>query len=376
MTQTRYYHGRGAQSHSASSLPMVDTKAMRSAEDYRAGSALAAAVDTALTLGMPLLLTGEPGSGKSGLAYSLAWELGIEDMLHFPVKSDTESRDLFYRFDTVGRFHAAQSNKSDTDDVDPANFLRFAALGRAILLAKGSDALKSLRLPAQVFQRSGGPRRSVVLIDEIDKAPRDVPNDILVEIEMMQFDIPELSAGDRELVRIGLDGADHRHRPIVVFTSNSEKALPDPFLRRCVFHHLDFPPFKDELEKSRGSRGDEISVETIVSTRLGKRYNPDGQGDDPILGQVEMAISLFRYLRLPEAGLERRPSLAELLDWLNRLMPMAVARAQWHTLVTIAEADDARESALARTVADLLLKTPADQQRVAELLSAWRQWRG
>jgi MoxR-like ATPase len=375
MTQTRYYQGCGTQTYSGNSLPKVNPQALRTPEDYRAGSELAAAVDTALTLGMPLLLTGEPGSGKSGLAYSLAWELGLDDMLHFPVKSDTESRDLFYRFDTVGRFHAAQSRNSDADEVDPAQFLRFEALGQAILLAKEADALKSLGLPARVFARPGGPRRSVVLIDEIDKAPRDVPNDILVEIEMMQFDIPELSAGDRELVRVGLQGGDNHYRPIVVFTSNSEKALPDPFLRRCVFHHLGFPKFRDELSEQGRDPYDGVTVETIVIARLAKRYNPDARGDDPVLAQVETAISLFRYLRLPEAGLDRRPALAELLDWLNCLMPPAVERSEWHTLAAITRADGASQADLERTVANLLLKNPPDQRRVADLMSAWRQWR-
>lgn len=147
----------------------------------------------------------------------------------------------------------------------------------------------------------------MVLIDEIDKAPRDVPNDILVEIENMQFDIPELGGAGRPSVRVAVDESENRYRPIVVFSSNSEKALPDPFMRRCVYDLLKFPPFADE---ARGAGGelpeDRVTVASIVYARLGTRYH----GKDETSRRVTDAIGFFRFLRQQEAGLDRLPTLA------------------------------------------------------------------
>jgi MoxR-like ATPase len=180
------------------------------------------AVNVALLLGQPLLLTGEPGCGKTQLASHLAWSLGLGDLLKFETKSDSTAESLFYRYDSLRRFEAS----SRGDGGDPARFLTWTALGRAILATLEPDD----RLRFRATGDDGAqPRRSVVLIDEIDKAPRDFPNDVLNELEHLYFRIPEL--GD-VLVR-----ADDRYRPIVVITSNSERDLPEPFLRRCVFHH-------------------------------------------------------------------------------------------------------------------------------------------
>jgi len=150
MSEPPFYTGRAESPRTGVTLPTVDLKALRAPDFYRALPQTAAAVDVALTLGMPLLLTGEPGSGKSGLADSIAWELGLGNVLRFAVKSDTESRDLFYRFDTVGRFHAAQTPTpgSGADDdlgtAHPGRFITFEALGRAILLAKTKEAVREL----------------------------------------------------------------------------------------------------------------------------------------------------------------------------------------------------------------------------------------
>jgi MoxR-like ATPase len=343
--------------------------ALRLPQDYRASPDLAAAVNVALTLGMPLLLTGEPGSGKSGLADSLAWELATHDEqdpkpLRFVVKSDTQARDLFYRFDTVGRFHASQTPDAISD---PRQFINFEALGKAILHAKSPDyAYKALGLPLNAVNHPGKPKRSVVLIDEIDKAPRDVPNDILVELERLEFEIPELrtvgkladenSRGHAQ-DKIGLEPHENRYRPIVIITSNSEKALPDPFLRRCVYHHLEFPPFR----QAEGEQREEIvTVEDIVASRLGSRYANGGQ----LL--VEQGISLFRHLREESGRLERRPTLAELLDWLNYLLPGAGEGRPAKSLIALGE------ERLSNSLKNLLLKRPADQARTAEL---WLEWR-
>ena len=369
MPLSSFYQGRGRpEPKMADALPTVNPQALRRPDDYRATPRLAAAVDVALTLGMPLLLTGEPGSGKSGLADSLAWELGLGEVLRFPVKSDTESRDLFYRFDTVGRFHAAQTAKDDAA-TDPARFITFEALGRAILEALSPEERRPLGLPEHALDPHGAARRSVVLIDEIDKAPRDVPNDILVEIEQMQFDIPELIRDEGRPVRIALAERHNRYRPIVVFTSNSEKALPDPFLRRCVYHNLSFPPFRAELPGNDLVAADQVTVESIVAARLGARF----QGQDEISERVRAALGLFRYLRSEASGLERRPPLAELLDWLDHLMPQWCPPSQWTALAALSRGDDPdAQLRLETAVATLLLKKQPDQARAAQLLADWR----
>lgn len=369
MTES-YYHGQGGEPREGllQRLPEIDDRLLTHPRDYLAAPALAAAVDVALTLGMPLLLTGEPGSGKSVLADSLAWELGIaieEGPLRFVVKSDTQARDLFYRFDTVGRFHAAQTPGSE---IAAQQFIKFEALGLALLHAKAeSYALDELKLPARALNHPGQPRRSVILIDEIDKAPRDVPNDILDEIARMTFSIPELSTAlDIEPVVKLENEAEKRNRPIVIFTSNSEKALPEPFVRRCVYHHVQFPPFERTSEDDKTRQGmseAELAldrrthtVQEIVARRLGDRY----KHLDPAV--IDQALALFRFLREQARGMERRPTLAELLDWLNFLIRRLPATQ--HSLMD-------QPQQLRDSVAHLLLKKPGDQQRVKELLAEW-----
>ncbi|MCB1824653.1 MAG: AAA family ATPase [Candidatus Competibacteraceae bacterium] len=373
MTLQRIYTGRGGRAPAKlKDLPSINPEALRAPEGYLAPPDLAAAVDVALTLGMPLLLTGEPGSGKSALADSVAHELGLGQALRFVVKSDTEARDLFYRFDTVGRFHAAQTPGADAH---PGRYISFAALGKAILHAKPPSFVEELGVPARAVDHPGERTRSVVLIDEIDKAPRDVPNDILVEIETMRFDIPELSGGGRA-VRIGLDDArnENQYRPIVIFTSNREKALPEPFLRRCAFYHLEFPPFK-------AAEGDPeaVTVTGIVGARLGGRYERDRSRDAE--RRKNLAIDFFRFLRADRRGLERRPTLAELLDWLDFLMPQAVAPDQWEELAALEKPGSEAERWLLTSIETLLLKKPTDQRRddrrgAAVLLDEWRRERG
>ena len=370
MSDTPFYTGCGVRDPGAADqLPTVHPEDLRDPRGYRATPELAAAVDVALTLGMPLLLTGEPGSGKSGLADSLAWELGLGEVIRFPVKSDTESRDLFYRFDTVGRFHAAQTLEADDPGADAVRFLSFEALGRAILLAKSEQAGLSLGLSKEILRHPGDPHRSVVLIDEIDKAPRDVPNDILVEIENMQFDIPELSGGHGERVQVRLDERDNRYRPIVIFTSNSEKALPDPFLRRCVFHHLAFPPFKKDLPSDAAIADNEVTVESIIYARLGARF----QGHEPVSRRVGEALGFFHFLRDGQRGLERRPTLAELLDWLDYLMPQRRPVSEWTALAAMADDGGPGRDRLRAGITSLLLKKPGDQAKVDKLLAEWRR---
>ncbi len=293
---------------------------------YLPDEGLVDAVNVALILRQPLLLTGEPGTGKSQLAASVAYQLGLDSPLSFETKSTTIARDLFYGFDNIGRFRAAQTPGASTD---PRLFLTFNALGLAIVRASSPEAVGEV-LPPDF--RHDGRRRSVVLIDEIDKAPRDFPNDILNEIERLDFRIPEL--GDAQV------RADPDYRPVVIMTSNSEKVLPDAFLRRCIFYSIPFP--------------DDERLERIILARLPERLVSGG----PLLRD---AISFFVHLRKDELGLRKRPGTAELLNWLAAMLDF--------------ECDPDRPlspqaGAASRTLATLA-KMGEDQERVRE---AFRRW--
>ncbi|PWQ94774.1 AAA family ATPase [Leucothrix arctica] len=340
----RFYNGQGKRNSEPLILPTINHDIQTTPEGYLATADLAAAVDTALTLGMPLLLTGEPGSGKSALAKSIAWEvLGEnEKPLEFTVKSDTRATDLFYRFDTVGRFHAANAPDGE---VSAKNFLHFNAMGRAILQAKPfkytQDLLQSEQRAQQVH--TGEQKRSVVLIDEIDKAPRDVPNDMLVELERLCFDIHELQT------LVELEGDECNHQPIIIITSNSEKALPEAFLRRCVYHHLEFPAFDAE-------EGNTVTVRDIVDRRLGNRFTWEE-------GLLKDAISWFKFLRQVR-GIEKKPSMAEFLSWLEYLQAT-------NPHATELNPDSVQ---LQQSISHVLLKKSQDQDQAQckQWLSQWK----
>jgi MoxR-like ATPase len=252
------------------------------------------AINVALVLGMPLLVTGEPGTGKTDLGRAVASEIGAGDALKFETKSTSQAKDLFYTFDVIGRFGAREVEGSSRD---PRDYVAYHALGRAILDAFPKDRVEHLLSPADAAGHSG-PKRSVVIIDEIDKAPRDFPNDLLNEIDRMAFRVPEL----QNAATPGIDGGagvPQNLRPIVVITSNSEKGLPDPFLRRCVYVDIAFPD-AEQLQK-------------IVSARL--------EGLTGTCPLVTDALALFSELRKPmgRASLNKRPATAELLNWVQML---------------------------------------------------------
>lgn len=268
------------------------------ARGYRPDPGLVDAVNVALMLNKPLLVTGEPGTGKTQLASSIAWQLWRQGALSsdgvekFEAKSTSVARDLFYTFDSLQRFHAAHSGGS-TDNRD---YLTFNALGRAILNALPDDAVRRV-VPASWQHR--GPLRSVVLIDEIDKAPRDFPNDLLNEIDQMFFRIAELSqcrVPERDSLRKEL-------RPIVVITSNSEKTLPDPFLRRCVYYNIPFP-----------------KAEALADILLARLPSLE-RATTPL---ARDALDFFHVLRT-SPRIKRRVSPAELIQWLT-FMLLAGAR--------------------------------------------------
>lgn len=291
-------------------------------ESYQPPVGLPEAADIAMLLGVPLLLTGEPGAGKTRAAYWLNAQLGlgIEQLLRFDVKSTSSGTDLLYQFDEVARFRDA----SDGRERPLVEYLRLNALGAGIVLAAGGNSVlistSSARrldgeqavIEAQLLDRAFGARwRSrgraeasllladgsiadtpgetrVVLIDELDKSPRDTPNDLLVEVEEMEFSIPELG------IKVKAEGA---ARPVVIITSNSEKSLPEPFLRRCAFFDIAEPGEK-ELRK-------------IIDASL-EQLSGGGQ-------LVDDALHLYRVFR-SDTHIRRKPGTAELLAWLDTLV--------------------------------------------------------
>ena len=231
---------------------------------YVASSELMGAVNIAVTLQKPLLIKGEPGTGKTMLAQAVADALG-KRLLIWNVKSTTKAQDGLYVYDVVQRLYDSQFGAHGVDDI--ARYIKLGKLGEA-------------------FQSE---EQVVLLIDEIDKADLEFPNDLLWELDQMEFYIPET----RETVRA-------RRRPIVIITSNAEKELPDAFLRRCVFHYIEFP--------------DQEQMERIVRVHFG----------DLEKRLVQQALAAFYWVR-ELRDIEKKPSTSELVDWLRALVAGGVA---------------------------------------------------
>jgi MoxR-like ATPase len=245
----------------------------------------------------------------------------------FDTKSTSLSRDLFYTFDNVRRFQAAHK---PNEDIDPRLFIQFNALGLAILRTLNPVEMAKYMPPGAAIHQQA--QRSIVLIDEIDKAPRDFPNDILNEIEKLYFRIPELGT---EPIRASQD-----IRPIVVITSNSEKSLPDAFLRRCIFYHIPFPG--------------ETRLEEIVLSRISGLT----AGSNTALTGI---LDFFERLRQPLADLRKKPGTAELLNWVAVMIGVGIDPLK--PLKSQAEKAVRTLSALA--------KHPEDQARVLSLFKTW-----
>jgi MoxR-like ATPase len=238
-------------------------------EPYLPGAELARVVNLAVALGRPLLLQGEPGCGKTQLAHSVAYAFGFPLEVAY-VKSTSRAQDLLYTYDAVARLYDSQlgvkeaaGNKGKARARSAANYVVLAPLGRAIARASHS-------------------RRSVVLIDEIDKADLDFPNDLLWELDRMEFAVPEAP-------KLGQNAGGLR--PIVIITHNEEKPLPPAFLRRCVYHYVEFPETREQLER-------------ILKAHQIK--------DDALMKKSIEVIGRLRAM-----DLSKKPGLTELIDWVS-----------------------------------------------------------
>lgn len=231
----------------------------RGSSDYIASDELMNGVNIAIALQKPLLIKGEPGTGKTMLAQSIADSLGM-DLLIWNIKSTTKAQEGLYVYDTVQRLYDSQFGDNDVSDIK--RYIKLGKLGEAFVADK----------------------TVVLLIDEIDKADLEFPNDLLWELDQMSFYIPET----KETITA-------KNRPIVIITSNAEKELPDAFLRRCIFHYIAFP--------------DPESMTRIVSV-----HHPNLEKH-----LLEQALDTFYMLRnIP--NIQKKPSTSELIDWLQALV--------------------------------------------------------
>jgi len=231
----------------------------KGSSDYVVSDELMRAVNVAIALQKPLLIKGEPGTGKTMLAESISKALG-KKLIIWSIKSTTKAQEGLYVYDTVQRLYDSQFGEGNVADIK--QYIKLGKLGEAFT----SD------------------EQAVLLIDEIDKADLEFPNDLLWELDKMEFYIHET----KETIRA-------KHRPIVIITSNAEKELPDAFLRRCIFHYIEFPDAEKMAEIVKVHFGD---IEKKLLTQ---------------------AMETFYWIR-DMKEIQKKPSTSELLDWLQALM--------------------------------------------------------
>lgn len=240
---------------------------------YKPSKGLEDAIEVALLLGQPLLVTGEPGTGKTELARYIADHYGLDKPLIFNAQTSSVANDLFYKYDALAHFQYSHNQSAAALSLAEVEhkFIRYQALGEAIR-AKN---------------------RRVVLIDEVDKAPRDLPNDVLAAIEKLEFRVPEV---DKTY------SAQSENRPIIVLTSNSEKNLPDAFLRRVVYYHIPFPKAAELLD--------------ILHSKLGSDAENQMPGYDKTA--LDPLVAHFEEIR-ESKQLRKNPATAELIQWVSLL---------------------------------------------------------
>ena len=231
----------------------------KGSDDYVVTKELMNAVNVSIALQKPLLIKGEPGTGKTMLAESISKALDM-DLIIWGIKSTTKAQEGLYVYDTVQRLYDSQFGEGNVSDIK--QYIKLGKLGEAFT----SD------------------KQVVLLIDEIDKADLEFPNDLLWELDKMEFYINET----KETIKT-------KHRPIVIITSNAEKELPDAFLRRCIFHYIEFP----DAEK----------MEEIINVHFG---NIDQK-------LCQKALEAFYEIRKMDE-IQKKPSTSELLDWIQALM--------------------------------------------------------
>ena len=228
-------------------------------KDYIATDDLSMAVNAAVTLQRPLLIKGEPGTGKTMLAEQVAQSLG-KKLICWHIKSTTKAQQGLYEYDAVSRLRDSQLGDEKVYDI--GNYIK----------------------QGKIWQAFDADEQVVLLIDEIDKADIEFPNDLLVELDQMEFSVYETGQQVKA-----------KHRPIIIITSNNEKELPDAFLRRCFFHYIDFP--------------DKHTMQQIVDV-----HYPNIQKQ-----LVKAALDVFFQLR-EVPGLKKKPSTSELIDWIKLLL--------------------------------------------------------
>lgn len=278
-----------------------DSKAFGHPARYKVDPGLADAVNTTLLLSKPLLVTGKPGTGKSELAERIAYEFDLGAVLRFEAQSLSEAQDLFYHFDLIGQMAASRLPKPEMQSshgADAREFITFGPLGKAIIRSD-PEAYEDLLLIA--FPQNQAPKRlptrSVVLIDEIDKASRDFPNDLLNSIDRLEFRIREMN---NRLVS-GAERGSPVH-PIVIITSNSERDLPQPFLRRCTFYNIPEP--------------DENRLAEIIRARVFPELEDDFQdGDSKKLPPLYSSLLQFFLTVRNNENYGYNPGTSELIDW-------------------------------------------------------------
>ena len=243
---------------------MSNQKMFSGSSGYVVTPELMDAVNVSIALQKPLLIKGEPGTGKTMLAEAIAESMDMP-LIVWSIKSTTKAQDGLYMYDTVQRLYDSQFGEGDVSDI--SQYIRLGKLGEAFTSEK----------------------QAVLLIDEIDKADLEFPNDLLWELDKMEFYINET----KETITT-------KHRPIVIITSNAEKELPDAFLRRCIFHYIAFP--------------DEEKMREIIRVHYG----------DIDQKLVDNAIEAFYEIRKMN-DLQKKPSTSELLDWIQALMVSGVS---------------------------------------------------